>query len=80
MRSLQDKDLPDDGPVSLKKLFQFLHQVRMACVAVQTVHEWVVMMLLDAVSCACDLAGIISWTVVHWYLRLGLWAGGFPGC
>jgi hypothetical protein len=29
VRSLQDEDLPDDGPVSLKKVFQFLHQVSM---------------------------------------------------
>lgn len=30
VRSLQKEDLPDDGPVSLKKVFQFLHQVSIA--------------------------------------------------
>lgn len=28
VRSLQGQELADDGPVSLKKVFQFLHQVR----------------------------------------------------
>lgn len=30
MRSLQNEDLSEDGAVSLKKVFQFLHQVSMA--------------------------------------------------
>lgn len=29
VRSLQGQELADDGPVSLKKVFQFLHQVRL---------------------------------------------------
>lgn len=46
VRSLQNEDLPDDGPVSLKKVFQFLHQVSVVSLLFWTVHHWLVMLIL----------------------------------
>lgn len=57
MRSLQNENPPEEGAVSLKKVFQFLHQVS----AVEAVcrHR-----RLDIGIGAFQAAGITSWVLV----------------